>query len=60
MQNCQIMKKKKRMKNVIRKNDGKCSNVKVIVDNKNKMVANNKKLKYEAIECYEDEGDYDK
>ena len=37
--------------------DEKCSKVKVIVDNKNKMVIN-KNCK--SIECYEDEGDYEK
>ena len=38
-------------------NDEKCSNVKVIVGNKNKTVINNK---CKAIGCCEDEGDYEK
>ena len=32
----------------------------MIVDNKNNMVTNNKNLKYEAIECYDDIVDYEK
>ena len=35
-------------------NYDKCSNDKVKVDNKNRMVLNNKILKGEAIECCED------
>ena len=41
-------------------NDETCSNIKVKVDNKNKIVINNKNLQCKEIKCYEDEGDYEK